>query len=570
MCSYCVNGKSELRLNVSRRSFLRYAGMCFAGLGLSGWTRASERDAGHSRRPNIVYIMADDLGIGDVKCYGRERCKIDTPNIDRLAAEGMMFTDAHAPASVCVPVRVGIMTGRYAWRFARTRPDGPWGFLNPRLPAGQFTLGSMMKGAGFSTHYVGKWHLGTLMQTVDGKNQGPGNVDYTKPLKVGPGDYGFDYSFILPGSLDMYPYVFVRNGEFAGRVTAQKGWSAFNRVGPAAEDFEDVKVLDTFSREAEDVIGRCGKAARGGKPFFLYLALTSPHTPTSPRAAFQGKSKLGLYGDFVMETDDCVGRVANALKRHGLERDTLVIVTSDHGAAPYAGNIAKATAGQLKNLEELGHYSSGIYRGYKFSAYEGGFRVPYVVRWPGVVEAGSRCDGLIALNDLMATLADVCGLELPEEAGADSISFLRVLKDAGAEAARESMIMKSTRSFVVREGAWKLLLCPHSGCDGRFGNKPTEQEGWKKALAAFGRLPNADDLKRAPFVQLFDLENDPTESVNLASKHPGKVRELIALLERQIAAGRSTPGPRLKNDVERVNYLGGVPQSARNILKAGK
>jgi len=271
-----------------------------------------------------------------------------------------------------------------------------------------------------------------------------------------------------------------------------------------------------------------------------------------------------------METDDCVGRVLKALQSHGLEKDTLVIVTSDHGAAPYAGNIAKATAGQIRKLQDSGHYSSGIYRGYKFSAYEGGFRVPYVVRWPGVVEAQTRCEGLIGLNDLMATLADVCDVELPEEAGADSISFLRLLKDPKAAAARESMIMRSTRSFAVRQGPWKLLLCPHSGCDGRFGNRPTEQEGWKKALATFGRLPNSDDLRRAPFVQLFDLQKDPTESVNLASQNPGKVQELIGLLERQIAAGRSTPGPKLKNDVDRVNYLGSIPQSVRNIPRGGE
>ena len=194
--------------------------------------------ASHSQaaRPNIVYMMADDLGIGDVKCYGKDRCRTKTPAFDSLARDGMLFTDAHAVASVCVPSRIAIMTGRYAWRFAKPSRSGPWGFLNPQLPVGTFTIGSMLRDAGYRTGYVGKWHLGTLMQTKDGKNQGLDNVDYDRPLQIGPNDYGFDYSFILPGSLDMYPYVFARNGQFQGNVTARKGWSAFNRVGPAAED----------------------------------------------------------------------------------------------------------------------------------------------------------------------------------------------------------------------------------------------------------------------------------------------------------------------------------------------
>ena len=164
--------------------------------------------------PNIVYIMADDLGIGDVKCYGGDRCKIETPAFDSLARDGMLFSDAHSVASVCVPSRIGIMTGRYAWRFAKPAQSGPWGFINPQLRVGEITLGSMLQGAGYRTSYVGKWHLGTLMLTTDGRNQGPENVNYDLPLEVGPNDYGFDYSFVLPGSLDMYPYVFAKNGQF--------------------------------------------------------------------------------------------------------------------------------------------------------------------------------------------------------------------------------------------------------------------------------------------------------------------------------------------------------------------
>ena len=238
----------------------------------------------YGARPNIVYMMADDLGIGDVKCYGGDRCQIETPALDSLARDGMMFTDAHAAASVCVPPRMGIMTGRYAWRFQSPRESGPWGFLNPRIPTDHFTVGKMLQKLGYRTGYIGKWHLGTLMQTRDGKNQGLTNVDHDRPLRIGPGDYGFDYSFILPGSLDMYPYVFARNGRFVGNVTAQKGWSAFNRVGPAEEDFEDYKVLDTFAGEAEEFIARqATEAGSGDKPFFLYFALTALGAGNEPR-----------------------------------------------------------------------------------------------------------------------------------------------------------------------------------------------------------------------------------------------------------------------------------------------
>jgi len=512
--------------------------------------------------PNVVFILADDLGIGDVNCYGGDRCQIATPSFDRLAREGMRFTDAHANASVCVPTRVAILSGRYPWRFGATRPSGPWGYLSPRMSVSQFTLARLMKRAGYRTAYVGKWHLGTLMQTTDGKTQGPTNVDYTKPLKIGPQQYGFDYSFILPGSLDMYPYAFVRNHDWVGKVTAEKGWSAFNRVGPAAEDFEDYEVLGTFSREAEQFIKRHVQVAGKRQPFFLYFALTAPHTPTCPSPAFQGKSKLGLYGDFVMEADHCVGRILAALQRHGLEENTLVIATSDHGAASYAGNIRKATPGQNRDLEKLGHYSSGIYRGYKFSAYEGGLRVPFVVRWPRVVKPGTKCDGLVGLPDLMRTLSDICGVDLPKNAGGDSVSFLPLLKDPGQPAPRESMILQSTRAFVVREGNWKLALCPGSGCVGRFGNRPAQEEAWKRAIVEFGRKPrDHNELKQAPFVQLFDLSRDPGESTNLAAKHPQRVAKMIGLLETQIAEGRSTPGPRLPNDRDTINYFSGVPKS---------
>ena len=514
-------------------------------------------------RPNVVYMMADDLGIGDVACYGGDRCKIPTPALDSLARDGMMFTDAHAAASVCVPSRMAIMTGRYAWRFQAPKENGPWGYLNPRLETDAFTVGRMLHDAGYRTAYIGKWHLGTRMRTKDGKNQGPANVDYDRPLQIGPNDYGFDYSFILPGSLDMYPYAFVRNHRFVGNVTAQKGWSAFNRVGPAAEDFEDYKVLDTFATEAEELIARHAEGARNGKPFFLYFALTAPHTPTSPSSEFEGKTELGLYGDFVAETDHTMGRVLRALDKHGLRENTLVIATSDHGAASYAGNIRKATPGQIHDLEKLGHYSSGIYRGYKFTVYEGGLRVPYLVRWPARVEAGTRCDRLVGLNDLAATLAEIVGVDPGETNAPDSISYLPLLENPKAEGRRKTMILQSPLAFVIRHEKWKLAYTPSSGSSGRFGTTPLPEQAWTAALEAFGRQPAEADLRRPPFVQLFDLEADPGEQTNVAAKNPEVVARLNAVFDREVSRGRSTPGKPLPNDVAKVD----VHRNARPWLQ---
>jgi len=501
-----------------------------------------------TKKPNIVFILADDLGIGDVGCYGGKRCLIDTPNIDALAAGGLRFTDAHPNASVCGPTRRAIMTGRYPWRFGATVNNGPWGFCGPRPNTEKWTLGKLLKKAGYRTGYVGKWHLGTTMVTKDGKSQGLSNVDFKKPLVYGPVQFGFDYSFILPGSLDMYPYAYARNNVWQGEITAQKGWSAFNRVGPAEKDFQDHEVLETFYTEAESFIRKQKK----DNPFFLFLALTAPHTPTSPGVKWRGKSKLGVYGDFVMEVDHSVERVVNALKARGLEQNTLIMFSSDHGPAPYAGNILKATPAQIKKLEAQGHFPSGPHRGYKFSVYEGGLRVPLIARWPGVIAKGKSCDALVGLNDFMATLAELAGIKLSDVQGPDSISFANLLKNPNSKGMRKSLILQSVTAFVVREGNWKLCVCPGSGAKinspNANGNDPMPELAWSRALKVFkGKLKDTD-LVAAPFVQLFNLANDPHEDRNLASQNPERVSRMIDLLKMQIENGRSTSGVKLKND----------------------
>ena len=495
-------------------------------------------------RPNIVFILADDMGIGDVKCYGQGRSAAQTPNIDALAANGLRFTDAYVNASVCVPTRVAIMTGRYAWRFGKPEPGGPWGFLGPRFPMDTPTLAKLLNSAGYNTGYVGKWHLGTRMQTKDGKVQGPDNVDYTKPLLVGPPQHGFQDSFVLPGSLDMYPYAYARNNIWQGKVTAQKGWSAFNRVGPAEENFKDHEVLDTFYEEAENFIAKqCV-----GKPFFLYLALTSPHTPISPGKKWEGKSELGLYGDFIMETDHAVERVMAALEKQGFAENTLVLFSSDHGAGAYAGNIRKATPNQIRLLEKKGHYASGPHRGYKFSCYEGGLRVPLVAHWPKGIQPGQTSPALIGLCDLAATFAELSGAQYKDNEFSDSHSFAHVLTDPCQPAKRKTLVMQSIGSFAVRQGDWKLCLGPGSGSYLNYGNTPREDLAWKAAVEKFGRNPKQEDLFQPPFLQLYNVREDLHEDRNLARSHSVILDRLVNALRGQIDRGRSTLGSKLPND----------------------
>lgn len=440
------------------------------------------------------------------------------------------------------------MTGRYPWRFGRSVNSGPWGFVGPKPNTENSTLGKLLKRVGYRTGYVGKWHLGTTMATLDGKTQGPANVDFTKPLKYGPVQFGFDESFILPGSLDMFPYAFARDNVWQGDVTAQKGWSAFNRVGPAEKEFRDHEVLERFYTEAESFIKKQNK----GRPFFLFLALTAPHTPTSPGVDWQGKSKLGVYGDFVMEVDHSIERVMTALKKKGLDQNTLVMFSSDHGPAPYAGNILKATPAQIKQLEAKGHYSNGPHRGYKFSVYEGGLRVPLIARWPGEIAEGETCDSLIGLNDFFATFAELTDVELKDDEAPDSISFAQLLRNPNANGARQDLVMQSVTSFVVRDGDWKLCICPGSGTNTKSpnaaGNDPMPEVAWRKALNQFDGKPKDSDLVNAPFVQLFNLASDAHEDNNLAADHPQRVEQMVTLLKKQIENGRSTPGPKLNND----------------------
>lgn len=559
-CLLRRSGKTFLSTS-SRRIFTPFAMLRFLPLlCLSAFCFSPSARSASPPKPNIVYILADDLGIGDVACYGGDLCAIETPHIDALAENGIRFTDAYVAASVCIPSRIAMMTGRYPWRFGPPEKGGAWGFLGLQFPTDTFTLGDLLESAGYTTGYVGKWHLGTRMKTFEGQTQDIGTVDYTHPLLTGPNDFGFSETFILPGSLDMYPYAYVRNHEWQGEVTATKGWSAFNRQGPAEEDFEDHEVLETFYRESEAFLAKQSPEA----PFFLFLGLTAPHTPTSPGTAWQGKSRIGIYGDFVMEVDHAVARVVAALEKANLAENTLVLFASDHGPASYAGRNPLAIAGQMDELKKEGHHANGPYRGYKFTVFEGGQRVPLLAKWPsGIKEPGRTSESLVSLTDLMATFAEVSGSRLSEAQAPDSFSFAPVFTDPGALTERESVVMQGGGNFVIRRGQWKLCLNPGSGAPGKWGNTPPEPEAWAAAIREFGRVPAPDETAQAPFLQLYDLEADPAESTNLAGKHPEIVAELIERLGGIIESGRSRPGPALKNDRERIPFLPRVPRDLK-------
>lgn len=455
-----------------------------------------------AEKPNVVFILADDLGYGDVAAFNPEG-KIATPHVDRLAKEGMRFTDAHSGSAVCTPTRYGVLTGRYAWR---TRlKNGVLGGYSPHLiDVQRETVGSLLQQVGYHTACIGKWHLGMDWEKPGGepenapRNYGVEEVDYTAPIKNGPNRAGFDYFFGISASLDMPPYLYIENDRATEVPTTTKKWL---RAGPAAESFEAEDVLPDITAKAVDYIRERGHdPAR--KPFFLYMPLNSPHTPIVPKEEFRGKTGLGAYGDFVYQTDWAVGEVLGALEDNGMTENTLVIFTSDNGCSPQA---------KFKDLAEKGHNPNHVFRGHKADIYEGGHRVPYVVRWPGVVAPGSECGATVCLTDLMATAGEIVGVEMPEGAATDSVSLLPLLKGGEGEVRDATVHHSINGSFAVRQGKWKLCVCPGSG-------------GWSSPRP--GKEPEG-----APEVQLFDLEADIGERKNLASERPEVVAKLKAVLE---------------------------------------
>ncbi|MGQ0636515.1 MAG: sulfatase family protein [Planctomycetaceae bacterium] len=453
-------------------------------------------------RPNIVLILADDMGYGDPTCYGTSQ--ISTPHIDRLAREGMRFTDAHSPSAVCTPTRYALLTGRYAWR-SRLKRGVLLGDSPALIEEGRWTLASLLKRKGYSTGVVGKWHLG-----LGDRPQ----TDYALPLTPGPLTVGFDWFFGIPASLDMPPYVYVENDRVVALPTARSEISPrktyfegiFWREGAAAPGFRHVDVLPTLAQRATEFI----ESQAADRPFFLYFPLTSPHTPWAPADAYRGQTAFDEYGDFLVQTDAVVGQLLAALDRRNMTEKTLVIFTSDNGAIPLPARLAP-----------LGHRTNGALRGQKADLYEGGHRVPFLVRWPGSVPPGSRCDQTICHTDLLATLAAIVGEKLPDDAGEDSFSLLPVWRNPAFDRPiREATVHHSgSGAFAIRQGSWKAIF--HLGSGGFTA--PREEQA-------------APD---GPKGQLYHLADDPEEAHNLWQQQPAVVERLTKLIEQYQNAGRS-------------------------------
>ena len=347
-----------------------------------------------AKKPNIVYILADDLGYGDVKCFNPDG-KIPTPNLDRLAAAGMRFTDAHSSSAVCTPTRYGLLTGRYNWR-SRLQSGVLGGLSPPLIEPGRLTVPAFLQQQGYHTACIGKWHLGMDWPLQPGaepfddrieKGEQGWRVDFTKPIARGPNSVGFDYFFGLAASLDMVPYTFIENDRVTIIPTQDNAFpmmsghtNSFTRRGPAAAGFEAGAVLPTLTRKAVEYLEQRAGTAKAGTPFFLYVPLNAPHTPIAPTKEWQGRSGLNPYADFVMQTDASVGAVLHALDRLGLAPDTLVIFTSDNGCSPEA---------KFNELRAKGHNPSASFRGTKADIFDGGHHVPFLVRWPGRVQPGT-------------------------------------------------------------------------------------------------------------------------------------------------------------------------------------
>ncbi len=474
-----------------------------------------------SSRPNIVVIYTDDQGFGDASCLNSE-AKFKTPNLDRLAAEGITFTNAHCADTVCTPSRYGLLTGRYCWR-TQMKTGVLGAEAECLIKDGRVTLASMLRDNGYHTAMIGKWHLG---MDFPGK---PGSRDWTQPVQDMPLDKGFDYYFGVPASLNYGVLAW-----FEGRhalvpptlFTAKKPNDRHSdyRIMPpyqstpeetqqvvgtrgmeVAADFVDNQCLTRFTDKAIDWMREHTADAQNGKPFFVYLPYTSPHYPVCPLPEFHGQGNCGGYGEFVIETDYHVGRVLDFLKASGLEENTLIVFSSDNGPEN----------SWRRRIDEFGHYSSGPYRGGKRDIYEGGHRVPFFVRWPaGIQQPGRTFSGLVGQVDVLATLAEVIGAKLPGNAAEDSQSFATVLANPTSNHGRLPVINHAVDGrFAITDTHWKLVM-PHG-----------------KTTA-----------------ELYDLSSDPGESTNVAADHPERIAAMTAKITNIVCTGRTVPGPIATND----------------------
>uniref|UniRef100_UPI004048057D sulfatase family protein n=1 Tax=Mariniflexile sp. TaxID=1979402 RepID=UPI004048057D len=463
--------------------------------------------ASAQQKPNIVYIICDDLGYGDVQILNPEKGKIPTPKIDAFAKEAMTFTDAHSASAVCTPSRYAILTGRYAWR-SRLQEGVLRGGdeFEPLIDENLETVPAMLKKAGYKTTAMGKWHLGFSFLDEAGN-----------PYKLYKGKK----------LLDAPVGAYVPNGPVTRGFDSYIGFHHSASMNTVIKDdkvidhMPPIKMLQFLAGHAIEFIT---KEAKSEDPFFMYLALNSPHSPVVPSEAWQGKSGMGAYADFVMETDDAVGRVLKALEDNGIVENTLVFFTSDNG---YSYPVAKGE----KLEKEFGHYPSANFRGSKSDIWEGGHRIPFMVRWPGKIEANSTNDRLICQTSLMATGAEITGMDLSENTGVDSYSILPLLENKKAKTDYKLVVHHSINGkFSIRNKKWKLELTPGSG-------------GWTNPTDKVARKMNL------PEIQLYNMEKDEEETTNVYKKHPRIVKRLTAELKQIVGNGRTTSGKLQENDV---------------------
>lgn len=507
--------------------------LCFV-IALTCWSLAVTCNAQQkAMSPNIIFIMADDLGYGDVQSL-TPTSKIPTPNINKLAAQGLSFRNAHASASVCTPSRYSFLTGRYSWRSER-KEGVTWVWERPMIDSSRFTIGEMLKEQGYHTACIGKWHLGVDWPTTDGhpaslKNNGK-NVDYEKPIRNGPVNRGFDYYFgqEVPS---FPPHGFIENDRVLIRPTEwlQPGVAGIPGAMTPGWRYEDL--MSTLTDKCVQYINDRTKND-AAKPFFLYFAMSAPHTPIAPHEDFQGKTDVGRYGDYIYEMDYHVGRILDVIDSLGISENTLVIFTSDNGGVNEDGLKYTSAVGDL--VENFGHNSSGNLRGIKSDAWEGGHRIPFIIRWPGHVKENSTSDALISQVDMMATFAAVTGAELADDVAEDSYNMLPLF-EGKSKVVRDAVVTQSGEGVLsIQKGDWKLVLC--SGGGGKW-NKP-------------GGLPLLDTQAGKPVwknVQLFNITADMGEEKDVASADAEKVTELMKLLKQYIVNGRSTDGKPLNKD----------------------
>ena len=509
---------------MDRRQFVKLAGVALAGCSVSYASVNTKKQS----RPNIIYILADDMGYGDVDSFN-EDSKIATPHLARLSREGMRFTDMHTSSGVCTPTRYGILTGRYSWRTSLKK--GVLGGHSPHLIDPQReTVASLLKKQGYATACVGKWHLGMDWASTDGeevKKTAAKNVDFSKPIANGPLDVGFDYYFGISASLNMDPHAFINDRKVEGtleflpdsKAVKARGFTGA-KPGWAAKEFKQDQVLGTFTEKTVEWIKERNRKSPD-EPFFVYMPLNSPHSPIVPSKDFKDKSGLNPHGDFCMETDWAVGEVVKAVDELGIADNTIIIFTADNGTSPMA---------KFEKMQEQGHYPSYIYRGMKGTLWEGGHRVPFVVRWPKVVKAKTSCDDVICTTDLMATVAEINSVKLSDDVGEDSVSFYDALKGKKLAGNNKRGVVHHSDAgiFSIRRGKWKLMF------DAKGGSRRSN--------------PKDKPVKNSAEFLLFDMEKDEVESTNLSEERPEVVKELKMLLADYINKGRSTPGAVQKND----------------------